>query len=101
MFNRLFREYLYLHKEISIFLNSIIDTKYKITNNVVFLSIHVINQQLQLNRSLTKEEVMSNKLIPITSYYRTLDRCIEMNLISVDKQWYKFTHEIPPHLKTE
>lgn len=99
MDNRLFKEYLYLHKEILSFLRSIVEKENMITTNIVIFSIYVISKQMQFNRDLTRKELMGCSFFPHSSYYRTVSRCKELGLIKEFKTNYRFMHQVPPHLK--
>ena len=68
--NRLFKQFIYIYSEMLKFLQAVVKTDIYIGIPMVFFIINVINKQMQVNRPLTKKELMNAKLIPNSTFYR-------------------------------
>lgn len=98
--NRIFKEFIYIYTEVLKFLQSVSKNDTYIGIPMVFFIINVINKQIQLNRNLTKKELMNPKLIPNSTFYRLFSVAIDSGIIKEhEDDSFSFPHEIPPHLK--
>lgn len=99
MDNRLFKEYLYLHKEMTQFLRSVVEQERDINTNIIILCIYVIARQMQKGGPLSREEIFECSVVPNSTLYRIIGKCVEIGVLSRIPDGYSFPYEVPPHLK--
>ena len=93
-----FKQYLYVHKEMTSYLQTIVDDTLPITSSIVILCMYIIIERDRKGKALTRDELFGCVLISISTNYRIIEKCIEKGLITEEDGLYDFPHTLPPHL---
>lgn len=96
-----FKQYLYVHKEMTSYLQGLVNDAFPITSSVIILCMYVIIERDRKGKGLTRDELFACRMISVSTNYRIIEKCIENKLITEEDGLYNFPHTVPPHLLME